>query len=109
MEPTREAVDAMPGPTILEFGASWCGYCHAARPLIREALAALPHVRHIMIEDGKGKRLGRSFGVKLWPTFVCILDGSELARVVRPDSVDELRRAIAKIATPHVYESLFPT
>ena len=101
MEPTRDEVDALPGPTVLEFGASWCGYCLSARPLISEVLAGLPHVRHIMIEDGKGKRLGRSFGVKLWPTLVFILDGSEVARVVRPGSVQQIRDALAKIATPH--------
>jgi thioredoxin 1 len=100
-ELSREEVDAMPGPTVLEFGASWCGYCHAARPLITEALAELPHVRHIWIEDGRGKRLGRSFGVKLWPTYVFVLDGSEVARVVRPRDTDELRRALANIASPH--------
>ena len=100
-EPTREEVDALPGPTILEFGASWCGYCQAARPLISRIAGEMPHVRHLIVEDGRGKRLGRSFGVKLWPTFVFILDGSELARVVRPTSEDELRRALASIATMH--------
>lgn len=100
-EPTRDHVDALPGPTLLEFGASWCGYCQAARPLISEVLADLPHVRHVVVEDGKGKRLGRTFGVKLWPTLVFMLDGSEVARLVRPGSVDEIRDAIAKIAAPH--------
>ena len=104
-EPTREEVDALPGPTVLEFGASWCGYCHAARPLISQLLSEMPHVRHVMIEDGKGKRLGRSFGVKLWPTFVFILDGSEIARVTRPRDVDELRRALSRIAAPHATAS----
>lgn len=99
-EPTRDDVDAMPGPTLLEFGASWCGFCQAAQPAIREVLSTLPHVRHVSIEDGKGKRLGRSFGVKLWPTLVFMLDGSEVARLVRPTSADEVRRAMAKIAAP---------
>ena len=100
-EPTRDEVDAMPGPTLLEFGASWCGYCQAAQPAIASVLKALPHVRHLVIEDGKGKRLGRSFGVKLWPTLVFMLDGSELARLVRPTSEAEIQRAIEKIASPH--------
>jgi thioredoxin 1 len=100
-EPTRDQVDALPGPTLLELGTSWCGYCQAAQPLIAKVLAEVPHVRHFMVEDGKGKRLGRSFGVKLWPTLVFMLDGSEIARIVRPGSVEEIRRAMAKIAMPH--------
>jgi thioredoxin 1 len=101
MEPTREQVDAMPGPTLLEFGASWCGACQAAQPAISQVLAELPHVRHVRVEDAKGRKLGRSFGVKLWPTLVFLLDGREVARLVRPRSVDDVRKATAKTATAH--------
>lgn len=105
-EPTREEVDAMPGPTLLEFGASWCGFCQAAQPAIEAVRTKLPHVRHVRIEDGKGKRLGRSFGVKLWPTLVFMLDGSEIARLVRPTSAEEIQRAMDKIATPHQHATV---
>jgi thioredoxin 1 len=37
-------------------------------------------VRHVKVEDGSGRRLGRSFGVKLWPTLVFLRDGREVAR-----------------------------
>ena len=97
-EPKREEMDATPGATVLEFGSPWCGWCRRAQPLIAEALQAHPGVRHIKVADASGKRLGRSFGVKLWPTLVFIRDGSEAARVVRPDDTDEIRQALAKIA-----------
>ena len=87
------------GASVIEFGTDWCGYCQAARPLIDQVLAEHPDVRHLKIEDGRGLRLGRSFGVKLWPTFVFFRDGSEIARVVRPRSVRELQEAMAKLAT----------
>jgi len=98
-EPKREEVDALPGATVLEFGSPWCGWCRRAQPLIAEALAEHPDVRHIKVADASGKRLGRSFGVKLWPTLVFIRDGGEAARVVRPHDTDEIRQAMAKIAT----------
>ena len=90
MEPTRDDVDALRGVKLLEFGASWCGFCQAARGMIDELVADHPELRHIRIEDGKGKRLGRSFGVKLWPTLVLLRDGREVARVIRPTSLDAL-------------------
>jgi len=95
-EPTPAAVAAMPGVTVLEFGASWCGICQGARPLIDRALAEHPGLRHLWIEDGRGKRLGRSFGVKLWPTLVVVRDGQEVARIVRPRDIDAVRAVLAQ-------------
>jgi thioredoxin 1 len=36
--------------------------------------------------------------VKLWPTLVFMKDGAEVARVVRPLDVDEIRQALSKVA-----------
>ncbi len=55
-EPTREQVDALIQPTVLEFGASWCGFCKAAQPDIGAVLARHPEVSHLKIEDGKESR-----------------------------------------------------
>ena len=96
-EPTRAAVDALPGPTLLEFGSTWCGHCRAAEPLIASALATHPGVRHIKVEDGSGLPLGRSFGVKLWPTLVFLRDGTELARAVRPRDLAAIEAGFAEI------------
>ena len=94
----REEVDRIPGPALLEFGNAWCGHCRRAEPLIAAALEAHPGVRHIKIADASGQRLGRSFGVKLWPTLVFLSDGKEVAKLVRPTSAAEIGQALAKIA-----------
>ena len=83
-EPTRQEIDATREPLVLEFGATWCGYCQAAQSHIAKVLKTHPAVRHIKVEDGKGRPLGRSFRVKLWPTLVYLENGAEKGRVVRP-------------------------
>jgi thioredoxin 1 len=54
-------------------------------------------VDHIKVEDGKGKPLGRSYKVKLWPTLIFLREGQEVARLVRPDNEEAIRRALASL------------
>jgi thioredoxin 1 len=66
-------------------------------------LAALlepyPQVRHVKVEDGKGKPLGRSFRVKLWPTLIFLRDGRAVQQSVRPEAA-EVRQGLEAIAGP---------
>ena len=97
VEPDRSEIDTLAGATLLEFGTPWCGYCRAAQPAIISALEAHDNVRHIKVEDGSGRRLGRSFIIKLWPTLVFLRDGKELLRLVRPTDEQAIARALSQI------------
>ena len=97
VEPKRAEIDQLAGATVVEFGSPWCGYCRRAQPLIAAAFAAHPDVRHFKIADASGKRLGRSFGIKLWPTLVFLRDGKEVARLVRPADARAIGDALAQI------------
>jgi thioredoxin 1 len=96
-EPSRAEIDALAEPAIVEFGATHCGHCRAAQPLIADALARHPRIRHIKIEDGPGRPLGRSFRVKLWPTLVFLREGREVARLVRPTDPAAIEQALAQL------------
>jgi len=97
--PSRDEVDAFAGPTVVDFGTDWCGFCRAAQPLIAEAFTGHENVRHVKVEDGSGRPLGRSYRVKLWPTLIFLKDGVEVARLVRPESAQAIKDALAQIAT----------
>ncbi|HWT72854.1 MAG TPA: thioredoxin family protein [Oxalicibacterium sp.] len=97
VEPARTEVDALRGATIIEFGAPWCPHCIGAQPLLAKAFAHHPGLRHIKIEDGPGRRLGRSFRVKLWPTLIFFRDGVEVSRLVRPAEVNDIAREMAAL------------
>ena len=98
-EPSRTEVDAFGESCVIEFGAPWCGHCMAAQPLIAEAFASHPQLGHLRIEDGPGRRLGRSFRVKLWPTLIFLRQGREVERLVRPADVATIARALAQLDT----------
>jgi thioredoxin 1 len=93
----RVDLDKLTGYAVIEFGASWCGYCQAAQPIITAAFIQYPNLKHIKIEDGKGQRLGRSYSVKLWPTLVFLKNGVEAIRLVRPADCKVITDALNKI------------
>lgn len=81
--PSKEEIEQLTADTLLEFGAPWCGHCQASAPIIAAELST-HSLCHIKVFDGKGKKLGRVFGVKLWPTLIYLKEGKEVGRVIRP-------------------------
>ena len=98
VEPTRAEIDSVAGPLLLEFGTPWCPHCLDVQPALAELLGRFPDVRHIKIYDGKGKPLGRSFRVKLWPNLVFMRDGKVLRQLARPRE-DQIRDGLRTIST----------
>ena len=97
VEPTRAEIDALAGLLLLEFGAPWCPHCQEVQPTLAELLGRFPDVRHIKIFDGRGKPLGRSFRVKLWPNLVLMRDGKVVRQLARP-SEQGVRDGIGAVA-----------
>ena len=95
--PSRVDLDRLPGATVVEFGTPWCGHCQRAQPLIEAALKDHADIAHVKVEDGPGQRLGRTFGVKLWPTLIFLRDGQEVARLVRPQVEQDLQDAVQSV------------
>ena len=92
--PSLDEINSLKGMAILEFGAPWCGHCQASHDSVEEVMKGNLELTHIKVFDGKGKRLGRQFGVKLWPTLILLRDGQEVARIVRFTSVDEIHELL---------------
>jgi thioredoxin 1 len=95
--PSLNEVTAFEGFTLLEFGTPWCGHCLAAQPVIHQALANIETLNYIKIFDGKGKKLGRAFGVKLWPSLILLEGGGEVARLIRPTQIKEVSEFLATL------------
>ncbi|WVH10068.1 MAG: hypothetical protein EoVTN8_1608 [Fluviibacter phosphoraccumulans EoVTN8] len=97
-EPTHDEVDAMRGPVVLEFDINECPHCQAVQPLVADALKRYPGMQHLRIKDGKGRRLGRTFAVKLWPALIFMQDGNEAARVIRATTQAEVDAGFNKLS-----------
>jgi thioredoxin 1 len=94
---SRDDVDQTRGPMVIEFGANWCEFCQDAQMVIKAAMDSHPDIQHVKIEDGQGRKLGRSFGVKLWPSLIFLKDGGERTRLVRPGNRSDIADALAQI------------
>ncbi len=97
--PSRQELDASAGPLLLEFGTAECGYCRALAPRVAALLEQHPEVRHVKVEDGPGRPLGRSFKVRLWPNLVFLRDGRLVSQLARP-SYEQLEQAFRELLGP---------
>ena len=102
--PTREAVAALPGNVVVEFGVDWCPHCQGAAGPVAAALGgavadAPGALQYLRLEDERTRPLGRSFKVKLWPTLLFLRDGVEVARVVRPTTAAEVMTGLEQLGS----------
>ena len=96
--PTIDEISNMQGHAILEFGTPWCSHCQASQGAVKAVLSEQVKLAHVKVYDGKGKLLGRAFKVKQWPTFILLLNGKEVDRLVRPIDVAQLSKFVSSIA-----------
>ncbi len=94
---SRADIDSLKGITLLEFGVDWCPHCQNIQADLERLLEKHEKVRHIKVEDGKGRPLGRTFAVKLWPNFVILKDGAVMEQLARPQSSDIEKALISAV------------
>jgi thioredoxin 1 len=98
--PSRDEIDREAGLVLLEFGTAWCGHCRAIALRVAELLERHPEVKHVKVEDGPGRPLGRSFEVRLWPSFVFLRGGKVVRQLARPShaKLEEAMTALTSVA-----------
>lgn len=93
----RADIERQTGSLLLDFGVDWCPHCQQAETLLAEALVGKTGLRHLKVEDGPGRRLGRSYRVKLWPTLIFLSNGQEVDRLVRPTELAQIEAVLRKL------------
>ena len=83
---------------VLSFGASWCGPCQQAAPLMKKLAARGFVVRHVDIDHDR--KLAARYHIESIPTFVAVVNGCEADRLVGVPTEDRLIR-LAKTGRPH--------
>jgi thioredoxin 1 len=75
----------LPGVTVLDFTAAWCGPCRVLTPML-EALVADPayasRARALVLDVDHEQQLAQRFDVRSMPTLVFLRDGREVGRIV---------------------------
>lgn len=92
------ALSAAPTSELLDFSATWCGPCQQAKPFIQQLRREGLPVREVDVD--RQRDVAQRFNITAMPTFVLVIDGREVDRVVgyRPGETEaDLRRLVAKI------------
>ncbi|TVR12572.1 MAG: thioredoxin [Planctomycetota bacterium] len=78
--PTLQEQIASQGPTLLVFGATWCGPCQSYKKELASFIQAHPDVPVIEIDVDDHPELAQNYGVRGIPATVVYQDGAQVDR-----------------------------
>ena len=71
------------GVTVVDFWASWCGYCVRMMPIIEEIAGELEgKANFVKVNADEEPELARNLQVEVLPTFVILKDGEVVDRKI---------------------------
>ena len=79
---------------LLDFRASWCGYCRKMEPLIKSISSAGFIVKHIDVD--KERNLARQFGLRGVPCYILLVKGKEVGRINGTATYYDFQKLYAK-------------
>ena len=83
------------GPTVVHFGAVWCGPCAGVRRVVDQVCAELPEVAHVEIDMDANPAAARRLSVLSLPTtFIFDADGRQRYRAAGVPTAADLRSAL---------------
>ncbi|GFG54264.1 thiol reductase thioredoxin [Mycolicibacterium agri] len=86
------------GPTVVHFGAQWCGPCEGLRRVVEQVCAELPAVAHVEIDMDANPDAARRLSVLSLPTtFIFDADGRQRYRVNGVPTAADLRSALTPL------------
>jgi thiol-disulfide isomerase/thioredoxin len=83
------------GPTVVHFGAVWCGPCAGVRRVVNQVCGDLPEVAHVEIDMDANPVAARQLSVLSLPTtFIFDADGRQRYRTTGVPTAADLRSAL---------------
>lgn len=77
----EEKVVNLKGAVVIDFWATWCGYCTGMAPIYDQVSEVLgDKVAFYKVDVDQNEDLAKSQKIEILPTFVVYKDGKEIAR-----------------------------
>ena len=92
-------------PVLVNFGADWCGPCHALSPILKEiAKERADRMKVLKLDVDQCPDLAEEYGVRSIPTLALFSCGAERGRVVgvlpKPRLKNELDKVMGRVGSP---------
>ena len=85
------------GRILVNFGATWCGYCRVMTPVVEELANKYSDViQAAKVDVDEEEALADHYEIATYPTFILFENGVEVNRKTAANSIEELERMMAQ-------------
>ena len=86
---------AAQGPVVVDFGATWCGYCRIFEPVVRDLRNRWEgQAEFYSVDVDAVPELASRYGVQGLPTLLILVNGEEYVRTMGVEKLDKLNELL---------------